>query len=114
MWVDDDRVSRIELDFLKLGELADEEVPAGVERFALRIDLGEFDGNVEVPEGAVEVNFQELFGAMMGGMMGSDSASGGSAGSPTTAPTEFPCELLEGESEEVQAQYAEECPELQG
>jgi hypothetical protein len=110
MWVDGDRVTRIEIDFLKLEDVMDEDIPDGVERFAFRVDLGEFDGNIEVPEGATEVNFQQLFQGMMGGMMGASGA--GAATSAGGKQGEFPCELLKGEDEQMQALYYDECPEL--
>lgn len=108
VWVDGDRVSQIEIDFVKLGAMFEDEAPEGVERFALRIALAEFGGDLSVPEDAIEVDPQELMGAMFGA-----TSSGGSASSPQPAPTAFPCELLETEPENVQAQYAEECPQLQ-
>lgn len=110
VWVEDDRVSQIELDFLKLADaFSDEEVPSGVESFAIRLTLEEFTGNVEAPDAVETVNFQTLFQGFLGGRMGGDPTTG-----TDTAPdlSEL-CAQLEGAPPEVVEQFAEECPDLQ-
>ena len=72
LWVDDERLSQIEFDFLQLSEVGDADIPVGVERLALRLALEEFSGEVEVPPDAVAVDVQQL----MQGMLGLDPAGG--------------------------------------
>lgn len=114
VWVDDDRVTQIEFDFTQIAEISGdaEDIPEGVERFAFRAEIDEFDDEIEVPEGAVAVDPQQIFG-LFGGMMGGMGAGAGAmppAGDPGAG---FNCDDLKGAPPEVLAQFAEECPELQ-
>jgi hypothetical protein len=67
-WVEDDFVRQIDLDFWQFAEFGGEDVPAGVERFALRLAVDEFDDDVEAPDDAVQVNPAQLLQLMFGGM----------------------------------------------
>ena len=68
LWVDDGRLTRVEFDFLQLGDVAGADVPAGVETLAVRIDLEEFSGEVEAPADAVPVDLREVMQGFMGGL----------------------------------------------
>lgn len=109
-WIADDRLTQVELDFLQFAAYADEDVPEGVDRFALRIGLAEFAGGVEEPTDAVAIDLEKLMGAFFGGMMGGAPSGGGGGGG---GKGEFPCEFLEGEPREVKDQFKDECPEFQ-
>jgi len=77
-WIQGETVSRIGLDLVALVQAnpqltGDDEIPAGVERFAILVDLEEFGGGVQAPSDAVAVDLFEIFGRMMnsfGGAMG--------------------------------------------
>jgi hypothetical protein len=105
LWIEDDFVSQIELDFLQFSEFEGAEIPEGVRQAALRITLEEFDGEVEAPDGATKVDLQELSGLFAG-------AGGSPEGAPGGKPTDI-CEQLKGAPPEVIEQFAAECPELQ-
>jgi hypothetical protein len=111
VWVDDGRLTQVAFDFTKLEDLAGEEMPEGVDRFAILIAIDEFTGEVEAPSDFVNVDPQQIMQSMFGAMSGSAS---GSSTTTAPAPTEFPCEMLESEPEELQAMYYEECPQLKG
>lgn len=68
VWVSDGRLTQIEFDFLQLEDVADEEIPSEVTRLALRVELEEFSGQVEVPADAVPVDLQKLLQGAFGGM----------------------------------------------
>jgi hypothetical protein len=112
VWVADDQVRQIEFDFIQLGEITDEPAPEGVERFAIRIGVEEFDGSIERPEAATSVDLAEIFQNFFGGLGGMTGEE--SAGSRTIQAPEDICEQLEGAPPEVVEQFADECPELQG
>jgi hypothetical protein len=83
-WVEDGRLTQVELDFLQFAKFAEEDVPEGVNRLAFKIALNEFDGEITAPEGAVDVDLQELMRSFtgvtgVGGATGTDQ--GGTAGS---------------------------------
>ena len=115
VWVDEGDVTQVAFDLAQLARFEDGGSGEVGERAALLIELDEFDGDVEVPDDAVEVSAQQLFqglgGAMMPGMMG------GSSGSMTIPPPGggggFDCDQLKGAPPSVLEQFAEECPELQ-
>lgn len=107
-WLDGGRVVQLEFDLTQFSEFPEADFPEGVETLGLRVALDEFDGNVEVPETAAEVDLMTLLQGMMGGMTG----SGSTTGMESEVPADF-CESLEGAPEEVVTQFAEECPELQ-
>ena len=110
VWVEDDTVTQLAFDLAQLAKF--EEGAEVGERVAILLELDEFDGNVEVPDDAVEVSAQEIFqaigGAMMPGMMG-----GAGAGGETAPGAGFDCSQLQGAPPSVIEQFAEECPELQ-
>ncbi len=66
IWVADDRVTQVEFDFLQLEAVFDEPPPEGMDNLAIRLALAEFDGEVEVPADAVEVDPQQIFQSLMG------------------------------------------------
>ncbi|MBW3662578.1 MAG: hypothetical protein KY469_05700 [Actinobacteria bacterium] len=74
VWIDGDRISRVGFDVLAFAELnaemmgEDAEIPEGLDRLALVIDLNEFGDSIEAPDDAVEVNLFELFGQLGGGL----------------------------------------------
>ncbi|MQA99633.1 MAG: hypothetical protein GEU78_04980 [Actinobacteria bacterium] len=105
LWIDDDFVQQMELDFLQFADFEGADIPEGVEQAALRLTFEEFDDEVEAPEDATTVDSQEL-SRLFGGM----GSPGG--GTPGDQPTDI-CEQLKGAPPEVIEQSAEECPELQ-
>ena len=126
-WIDDGNLTQIEVDFIELArEFAPDEeaadIPEDIEEFGIRLGLEEFDGEVEVPDDASEVSFQELMTGFMGagaglGMTGEDSAGTGSTGEveEPSIPA-FDCEQLKDAPPEVleqlKAQFEEQCPEV--
>ncbi len=116
VWVEDDRVTQVEFDFLQIADIVEgEEVPDGVEQLAFRAQIDEFTDDVEAPEGAVAIDPQQIFSVLGGLFMG---ASGSASQSAPAAPgndigAEFDCKDLEGAPPEVIQQFAQECPELQ-
>ncbi|HWH31982.1 MAG TPA: hypothetical protein VNU01_04865, partial [Egibacteraceae bacterium] len=72
VWVRDGRLSVVSLDLRQLAAMDPEapEIPAEVERFALRAEFTPFDGVVDVPADAVELNPEALMGLFMGAMGG--------------------------------------------
>ena len=123
-WVDDGNLSQIEVDFVELArEFAPEEevedIPEDVEEFGLRLELEEFDGDVEVPDDATEVSFQQIMSAFLGassgvGGTGEESAEGGTIEEPTIPA--FDCEQLKDAPPDVlkqlKPQFGEQCPEV--
>ena len=67
LWIDEGRLTRVEFDFLQLRDVAGADFPAGVESLAVRIDLAEFSGEVEVPADAVPVDLRQVMQGFMGG-----------------------------------------------
>ncbi|MFN2488159.1 MAG: hypothetical protein ABR529_00140 [Actinomycetota bacterium] len=77
LWIADGRLTQVEFDFLQLQDLPDAEIPSGVTGLALHIELEEFSGEVEAPDGAVPVDLQKLMQGMFGaGLQGSAPATG--------------------------------------
>jgi hypothetical protein len=109
-WIDGGDLVQIAFDFLKIAETFEAEpAPPGVENLGLRIQLEEFTGDVEAPDAADTVDFQQIFQGLLGAGIGSGSGS---------MEVEQPdlgelCSQLEGAPPEVVEQFAEECPELQ-
>lgn len=125
-WVTDGRLSQVEIDFLQFAEISGEEVPEGVERFAFRVALDEFEGEVAVPEGAVDVDLQEVM-QLLGAGAGLDTSTGGGqttgGGGDTIPGLGVTCaELATQNPDDLQAflssdpslldQVAQACPEL--
>jgi hypothetical protein len=121
LWIDDDELRQVELDLIQFGRLLEEEVPRGVDEFALLATIEEFGGGVEAPSDAVEIDVQELFG----GLFGFGAASGATEAIEIKEPrkvklrpgrlgprSDFPCRFLKGEPRAVLRQYAAECPHL--
>jgi hypothetical protein len=107
-WVDDGRVVQVEFDFTQASEFPESEFPEGIETLGLRAVIEEFDGAVEAPEDATEIDIN----ALMQGFLGGGMTDGGTGTDGSELPADF-CEQLEGAPEEVVSQFAEECPELQ-
>jgi hypothetical protein len=114
VWVEDNRVTQLEFDFLQIAELSGdvEEIPEGVEQFAFRAEIDEFGDDIEAPEDAVSVDPQQIFG-LFGGMMGGMGAGAGAMPPAGDLGAGFNCNDLKGAPPEVLSQFAEECPELQ-
>lgn len=114
-WVDDGTLSQVELDVTQFADWADaEDFPDGVDEMALRLTFDEFDGGVEAPDAAEEVDLMEVMQTFMGGM-----SSGMTPPELQPAPGEGQgtiddlCKSLEGAPDDVVKQFAAECPELQ-
>lgn len=120
VWVEDEELRQIELDLIQFGRLLEEEVPRGVNEFALRATIEEFGGGVEAPTEAVEVDVQELFGALFGfgaagvteGVQVKEKGTLKLRTGKLGPRSDFPCHFLEGEPRSVLRQYAAECPQL--
>jgi hypothetical protein len=69
-WVRDGRLTAASVDLRQFADLRSETpLPAGVERLGLHLAFAEFDGRVEAPADAVELDVRAVFGALLGGMM---------------------------------------------
>lgn len=66
VWVSGDTVTQVEFDLLQIPEITGDEVPPGVDQLAVRMVVGEFDGDVTAPEGAVTITPQDVM-ALFGG-----------------------------------------------
>ena len=116
-WVEDDALTQIELDITQFETWAEaEDFPEGVNDLALRLELEDFDGGVEAPEAAEEVDLMQLIQTFFQGAMGGSVETGSET---IPAPDEGQssiddlCKSLEGAPPEVVEQFAAECPELQ-
>jgi hypothetical protein len=107
-WVSDGQLTQVELDFLQLAELGEEEIPEGVESLGLRVTIEEFSGDVEAPSGATEVDLAQLIQTFSGGGLG---GTGGGATGPGAGMEAF-CQELEAQPKSVQKQFAAQCPNL--
>lgn len=106
-WVSDGQLSQLLFDFTQFGDWEGADMPEGLERFGLLVEMEEFDGEIEVPEDVTNVDVQQLMQTFMGGMgIGSDTMV-----PETEVPADF-CEQLKEAPEDVQAQFEAECPEL--
>jgi hypothetical protein len=106
VWIEDDFVQQMELDFLQFADFEGADIPEGVDQAALRLTFEEFDGEVEAPKDSTKVDTRELAGLFAGAAGGGAGAAGGDQ------PTDI-CEQLKGAPPEVIEQFAQECPELQ-
>jgi hypothetical protein len=105
-WVSDGELTQVELDFLQLAELGDEEIPEGVDSLGLRMTIEPFDGGVEVPSDATEVDLAQLIQTFSGGALGGGTGGTGSGGGEMDA---F-CEELKSQPKAIQKQFAAQCP----
>jgi hypothetical protein len=114
-WVEDGDLTQIELDITQFADWEDaEEFPEGVEELALRLELEGFDGGVEAPDAAEEVDIMQLFQTFFQGMTGGESAGSAEIAPPEGQSTlEDLCKSLKDAPPEVVEQFAAECPELQ-
>jgi hypothetical protein len=106
-WIADGHVSQIEFDFTQLSKFEEAQFPSGVDTFAFRIGIAEFDGSVDVPDDVTEVDPQQILQTFMG-----VSGVGTTGGTGSGAPAGFDCSQLQGAPPEVQAQFADQCPEF--
>jgi len=117
-WVDDGRLTQLQLDITQFKDFPDAEIPEGVDELALTVGLEEFTGGVDAPDGATEVDVN----AIMQGFLGStgELTEGGGARPPEDIdPAQICDELekqLEGQPDEVVQQfvdlYGQDCPDL--
>jgi hypothetical protein len=114
-WVEDDRLSQIELDVTQFADYEGaEDFPEGVEDLALQITLDEFTDSVEPPEGAVDVDLSTIMQSLLG-------AGSGTAPSPQPVPGgDAFCKQLEKQIEgqpqevvdQIVDQFGAQCPDL--
>lgn len=104
-WIQDEQLSQVQIDVTQFKEWEGAEMPEGVEELTLNLDLEESTDDVEAPEAAATIDFQQLLQGFLGGMTG-----GGAAPAPAEGDV---CSQLVGAPPEVLEQFAEECPELQ-
>lgn len=108
-WVSDGQISQLLFDFTQFGDWEGADMPEGLENFGILLELEEFDGSIEAPDDATNVDMQQLMQGFMGGM----GVGSGSMTPETEVPADF-CEQLKEAPEDVQAQFEAECPELAG
>lgn len=109
-WVEDGALTQLRIDVIENAEaLEAEDVPEGVEEFGIMLGIEEFDGEVDVPDDAVEISFDQIVGMLMGGLgsTGTDTSTGGGAGS-----TEDVCAAVAELPEAQQEAYKDICPDL--
>ena len=109
-WVDDGFLTQIGFDLVQFKDIEGAEFPEGVDELSLLLEIEEFDDSIEEPDAAETVNVQELMGGLMGGLGGlggTDTESGS-----IDPGTEDICETLKDSPPEVQAQFADQCPEF--
>jgi hypothetical protein len=70
VWISEGRLSRIELDLLHHADRFEAEVPEGVNRLTVRLDLQEFSGSVAEPPTATTVPIRRFFGFFFGALRG--------------------------------------------
>jgi hypothetical protein len=113
-WVDEGTLTQMEFDILKNAELFGEEdpIPEGVEEFGVLLVFEDFGGDVDPPDDAVEVSFQEIFSAMLGAVpaFGESVESGSGAGGGGTSVD--PCEEVAKLPAEQQEPFKDICPDL--
>lgn len=114
-WIDDGTLTQVEFDVTQFEDWAEaDDFPQGVNEMALRLSFEGFDGGVEAPDAAEEVDMMEVMQIFMGGM-----SSGATPPELQPAPGEGQstiddlCKSLEGAPDDVVKQFAAECPELQ-
>lgn len=116
VWVDDDRVTQVEFDFIQVARITEgaEEVPDDVEQLGFLAQIEQFEDEIEAPEDAVAIDPQQIFGLLGGLVMGGMGAQGSGGSAPGgDIGAAFNCDDLKGAPPNVVSQFAEECPELQ-
>jgi hypothetical protein len=110
-WIDDGRLTQLRVDLIENSDrFGGDRPPQGLDEFALLVELEEWDEETEVPDDAVEVSFEDIFGALMGGAFatpGSEGAGGGTTGSP-----EDVCKQIAVLPKEQQEPFKDICPDL--
>lgn len=118
-WIEDGNLTQVEFDLTQLADLGDNPLPEGVGELAFRITIDEFTDSVEAPDGAVEVDFQEIFQGLSGSLgLGGSGDTGGDTGTDTG--TSDICDQLatqlDGQPQDVidqiTSQFEAECPDL--
>lgn len=111
VWVDDDRVTQVSLDFVQFmkmgGGATSTEGPV-----ALLMAFEEFDDEIEVPGDAVEVPAEQLMQIFMGAAGGMGGATGGGMSGGGAPPADFDCDQLKGAPPAIKQQFADMCPDL--
>lgn len=110
-WVADGRVVQVEFNLVQFREIPEADFPEGVDTLGILLELEEFGGDIEAPSDAVPIDINALMQGFMGGMGGMTGEE--PPGTGTELPADF-CEQLADAPEEVQSQFSQECPELQG
>jgi hypothetical protein len=113
-WVDDGKLTQLQLDLTQFRDFPDAEFPEGVDQLALTVGIAEFTGGVEAPDSAAEVDLNQIMQGLMGGF-----GSGGAA-PPAPGGGDELCDQLEqqlkGQPQEVIDQfvqiYGQQCPGL--
>jgi hypothetical protein len=119
-WVDGDRLTQIQLDLTQFKDFPEAEFPADVNELAITVGLEEFSGGVEAPDGATEVDVNQIMQGMFGGLGGAVGGDTGSGSGEQAPPTSDLCAELEkqlkGQPDEVVEQfvdlYGQDCPDL--
>jgi hypothetical protein len=120
-WVDDGRLTQIQLDLTQFRDFPDAQFPEGVDELALTVGLEEFTGGVEAPDGATEVDINQIMQGLMGGLGGlgggtSPPGTGGGGGGGGDELCDQLEQQLQGQPQEVVDQfvqiYGQQCPGL--
>ena len=107
-WVEDGSLTQLKIDVLKNAEaLEAEDVPEGVEEFGIVLGIEEFDGDVDVPDDAVEVSFEDIIGMMMGGAFSQTTPT-----TPGGGGTDDICAAVAELPKAQQEAYKDICPDL--
>jgi hypothetical protein len=114
VWLDGGSLVQIQLDFLQFADLAEEDIPEGVDELALRLGVEEGEISVEEPDDATKVDLQQLMQMFMGGV------GGGAAPQPAPGGDDMCLQIAEqlrGQPQEVIDQAVQElkaqCPDLE-
>ena len=111
-WVDDGFLTQIGFDLVQFKDIEGAEFPEGVDELSLLLEIEELGDSIEEPDAAETVNLQELMGGLMGGLGGLGGTDTDTGTDTETGGTEDLCETLKDSPPEVQAQFAEQCPEF--
>jgi hypothetical protein len=116
-WVEDGRLTQIELDMTQFKEFPDSDFPEGVNNFAIRLGLEEFTGGVEAPSGAAEVDVNAIMQGLMSGFGQAGTSGAGAAGGGADICNQLE-QSLKGQTQDVVDQmeqlYGQQCPDVFG
>jgi hypothetical protein len=117
VWVNDEELRQAEIDLLQFWDLTDEGPPSGVERLTLRLQFEQEPVRVEEPQGAHEVNVQQLMQTLLGGAVGGTEPAPPTADEPQAAFCDALLEELESAPPNIQRQairdLGDQCPNLE-